>query len=81
MTKNGYVGVRELSFTAPQTDTQINITLSEVLENVEIAKPDAFWAGTRFDANNNAAVNVKTPIAAGGPVGGGETKNIKPSKT
>ena len=64
VTKNGYVGVRELSFTAPQTDTQINITLSEVPENVEIAKPDAFWAGTRFDANNNAAVNVKTPIAA-----------------
>lgn len=64
VTKNGYVGVREPSFVAPQTDTGIDITLSEVQENVEIAKPDAFWAGTRFDANNNAALNVKTPIAA-----------------
>ena len=62
VTKNGYVGQREASFIAPQTDTEVTVTLVPAEENNELAELDAFWPGSRFDADNNAAVNVRTPI-------------------
>lgn len=63
VTANGYVG-KKVSFTAPQTDSVLAVTLEKAPEADTLPDFDAQWPSFRADAYNNGVTAAKTPVSA-----------------
>lgn len=63
VTRSGYQGIREETYTAPEADTVLTLRLTAAPEST---LPDytAQWPSFRGDDQNNGIRNVKTPVKA-----------------
>ena len=63
VTAVGYVG-RRMTYTAAENDGYVTVDLTAAQVNATLPDYDAWWGASRFDGNNNAAVDVRTPTTA-----------------
>ncbi len=65
VTRNGYAGVQEMSYTVPDTAETVTVTLEKAPERSYEPMAEV-WPSFRADEYNNGVVNAKTPTTAGG---------------
>ena len=64
VTKNGYVGTWTAGYVAPQEDAELTVALEQADASRQPRELESFWPASRYDADNNAALDVKTPVKA-----------------
>lgn len=63
VTRNGYAGVQEMSYTVPDTAETVTVTLEKAPERSYEPMAEV-WPSFRADEYNNGVVNAKTPTTA-----------------
>ena len=64
VTSAGYVGYQVTDYIAPETDGNVEVTLSKASKNGTLPDYEAYWGSTRYDEYNNSCIDAATPSSA-----------------